>query len=81
MGDEQQQLFDSVAKAKDHYAVLGLPKFGALTESALKKVYMKFARHLHPDKCTLEGATKVFQKVMSWSLSPRAQRRSVRGLP
>jgi hypothetical protein len=60
---EVVQLFNRIKCTENHYDVLSLPKFAPVNEAELKKTYMRLAKVLHPDKCKLEGATQVFQKV------------------
>ena len=55
--------FIRVRDATCLYQVLAVNKSDNV--ATIKKSYLKLAKLLHPDKCTQEGSTAVFQKAAS----------------
>lgn len=61
--DPKAALIAQILGSDELYAIMGVAK--EVESVSLQKAYKKLALKLHPDKCSLDGATDAFKKVGS----------------
>lgn len=68
--EKGDDLIQSILSASNHYQVLGIDdKPATLTQTALRKAYLKRSVQVHPDKNASPHATEAFQRVAeAWNV-------------
>ena len=62
-GSEFATAVERVMSARDHYEIVGLPRFSLADEKDVHRRYLKMTRTLHPDKNKSRDAEAAFQSL------------------